>query len=125
MVLCILALLLAGVLVSASRSQPVLTQPDFILVSPGQTVNLSCSLNSGYHIKDYGVSWYQQRPGYPPRYLLYYNSEADKHKSSEIPDRFSAFKDPTINACILTISGVEAEDGADYYCSISYAIYYL
>ncbi|XP_074869142.1 pre-B lymphocyte protein 3-like [Carettochelys insculpta] len=103
MALWLLALLLPGM------SVPVL---------PGQTVKLSCALNPGYDIRDYGVSWYQQRPGSPPRYLLYYKSEVDKHKPSGVPDRFSATKDPAINACILTIATVEAEDGADYYCSI-------
>ncbi|XP_065424578.1 pre-B lymphocyte protein 3-like [Chrysemys picta bellii] len=110
---------------SASRAQPVLTQPASILVFPGQTVKLSCALNPGYNIREFGVSWYQQRPGSPPRYLLYYNSEVDKDKPSGIPDRFSASKDPASNACVLTIAAVQAEDHADYYCSIRYPIYYL
>uniref|UniRef100_A0A8C8S5B5 V-set pre-B cell surrogate light chain 3 n=1 Tax=Pelusios castaneus TaxID=367368 RepID=A0A8C8S5B5_9SAUR len=125
MVLCLLAFLLPGLLAPASRSQPVLSQPASILVSPGQTVKLSCALNPGYNIRDYGVSWYQQRPGRAPRYLLYYNSEEDKHKPAEIPDRFSASKDTSSNACVLTIAAVQAEDNADYYCSVMYAIYYL
>uniref|UniRef100_A0A452J7M6 Ig-like domain-containing protein n=1 Tax=Gopherus agassizii TaxID=38772 RepID=A0A452J7M6_9SAUR len=94
-------------------------------VLPGQTVKLSCALNPGYNIREFGVAWYQQRPGSPPRYLLYYNSEVDKDKPSEIPDRFSASKDLASNACVLTIAGVQAEDHADYYCSVSYPIYYL
>ncbi|XP_030438213.1 pre-B lymphocyte protein 3-like [Gopherus evgoodei] len=126
MVLRLLALLLLpGVLVPVSRAQPVLTQPASILVLPGQTVKLSCALNPGYNIREFGVAWYQQRPGSPPRYLLYYNSEVDKDKPSEIPDRFSASKDLASNACVLTIAGVQAEDHADYYCSVSYPIYYL
>ncbi|XP_044845464.1 pre-B lymphocyte protein 3-like [Mauremys mutica] len=110
---------------SASRAQPVLTQPASILVLPGQTVKLSCALNPGYNIREFGVAWYQQRPGSSPRYLLYYNSEWDKDKPPGIPDRFSASKDLASNACILTIAGVQAEDHADYYCSVAYPIYYL
>ncbi|XP_065273808.1 pre-B lymphocyte protein 3-like [Emys orbicularis] len=110
---------------SASRAQPVLTQPASILVFPGQTVKLSCALNPGYNIREFGVAWYQQRPGSPPRYLLYYNSEVDKDKPSGIPDRFSASKDPASNACVLTIAAVQAEDHADYYCAVAYPIYYL
>ncbi|CAM5100678.1 unnamed protein product [Natator depressus] len=125
MMLRLLALLLPGVLVPASRAQPVLTQPASILALPGQTVKLSCALNRGYNIREFGVSWYQQRPGSPPRYLLYYNSEVDKHKPCGIPDRFSASKDPASNACVLTIAAVQAEDHADYYCSVAYPIYYL
>uniref|UniRef100_A0A674I7T7 V-set pre-B cell surrogate light chain 3 n=1 Tax=Terrapene triunguis TaxID=2587831 RepID=A0A674I7T7_9SAUR len=104
---------------------PSVSIPASILVLPGQTVKLSCALNPGYNIREFGVAWYQQRPGSPPRYLLYYNSEVDKDKPSGIPDRFSASKDPASNACVLTIAAVQAEDHADYYCSITYPIYYL
>uniref|UniRef100_A0A8D0L2L1 V-set pre-B cell surrogate light chain 3 n=1 Tax=Sphenodon punctatus TaxID=8508 RepID=A0A8D0L2L1_SPHPU len=100
-----------------SRSQPILLQPDSVLVLPGQMAKVSCSLNPGYSIREYGVSWYQQRSGRPPRYLLYYKSEKDKHKPSGIPDRFYASKDTASNACVLTITAVQDEDDADYYCS--------
>nr|XP_012309528.1 pre-B lymphocyte protein 3 isoform X1 [Aotus nancymaae] len=71
-------------------------------------------------INDYGVSWYQQRAGSAPRYLLYYRSEEDHHRPADIPDRFSAAKDEAHNACVLTISPVQPEDDADYYCSVGY-----
>uniref|UniRef100_K7FY84 V-set pre-B cell surrogate light chain 3 n=2 Tax=Pelodiscus sinensis TaxID=13735 RepID=K7FY84_PELSI len=114
----LLVLLLSTALVPACRVQPVLIQPASILVLLGQTVNLSCALNPGYNISDYGVSWYQQRAGRPPKFLLYYNSETDQHKPAGTPARFSATKEPALNACVLTIAAFEAEDAADYYCSI-------
>lgn len=72
------------------------------------------------NIRDYGVSWYQQRAGSAPRYLLYYRSKEDHHRSPDIPDRFSAATDAAQNACILIISPVQPEDDADYYCSVGY-----
>ncbi|XP_053444886.1 pre-B lymphocyte protein 3 isoform X1 [Nycticebus coucang] len=72
-------------------------------------------------IRDYGVSWYQQRPGSAPRYLLYYHSDEEYHRPDEIPDRFSAAKDVVHNACILTISPVQPEDDADYYCAVGFS----
>ncbi|MBZ3874587.1 Pre-B lymphocyte protein 3 [Sciurus carolinensis] len=103
-------------------SQPVLTQPDALLVFPGQVAQLSCTLSPPHTtIGDYGVSWYQQRAGSAPRYLLYYRSEEDHHRPAGIPDRFSAAKDIAHNACILTISPVQPEDDADYYCSVGYS----
>ncbi|XP_006213414.1 pre-B lymphocyte protein 3 [Vicugna pacos] len=114
-----LALLLAGALLAVS--QPALTQPEALLVFPGQVAQLSCMLSPRYAtVGDYGVSWYQQRAGSAPRYLIYYRSEEDYHRPPDIPDRFSAATDKAHNACILTISPVQPEDEADYYCSVGY-----
>ncbi|KAM7051750.1 pre-B lymphocyte protein 3 isoform 2-T2 [Molossus nigricans] len=87
----------------------------------GQVAQISCMLSPRHAtIQDYGVSWYQQRPGSAPRYLLYYRSEEDHHRPPDIPDRFSAAIDAAHNACILIISPVQPEDDADYYCSVGY-----
>ncbi|KAM8797562.1 vacuolar protein sorting-associated protein 29-like [Eudromia elegans] len=70
------------------------------------------------NISRVGISWYQQRPGRPLRYLLYYNSERDKHRSADLPDRFSATKDLAGNACVLIIRAVTDEDNGNYYCAL-------
>ncbi|XP_012869817.1 PREDICTED: pre-B lymphocyte protein 3 [Dipodomys ordii] len=103
--------------------QPVLAQPDALLVFPGQVAQLSCRLSPQHTtILDYGVSWYQQRPGSAPRLLLYYHSEEDHYRPADIPDRFWAVKDTVHNACVLTISPVQPEDDADYFCSVHYGL---
>ncbi|KAH0518104.1 Pre-B lymphocyte protein 3 [Microtus ochrogaster] len=100
--------------------QPTLTYPDAVLVFPGQVVQLSCTINSQHAtIGDFGVSWYQQRPGSAP-HLLYYHSEEEHYRPDDIPDRFSATADVAHNVCVLTISPVQPEDDADYFCSIAY-----
>ncbi|XP_032166800.1 pre-B lymphocyte protein 3 isoform X2 [Mustela erminea] len=87
----------------------------------GQVAQLSCMLSPSHAtIGEYGVSWYQQRAGSAPRYLLYYRSEDDYHRPPDIPDRFSAATDAAHNACILIIRPVQPEDDADYYCSVAY-----
>lgn len=106
---------------SLSVSQPGLAQPEALLVFPGQVAQLSCMLSPRHAtVGEYGVSWYQQRAGSAPRYLLYYRSEDDCHRPPDIPERFSAATDAAHNACILTISPVQPEDDADYYCSVGY-----
>ncbi|NXH12298.1 VPRE3 protein, partial [Bucco capensis] len=112
-------LLLVGTVGTASRTEPVLTQPSSVSVLPGQTARLSCVLSPPYNISQFGISWYQQRPGHSLRYLLYYNSEIDKHKPAKTPDRFSATKDLASNACILLITSASQEDNGSYYCSLS------
>ncbi|NXW46572.1 VPRE3 protein, partial [Nyctiprogne leucopyga] len=118
MALGFMVLLLAGTVRTACRAQPMLTQPSSVSVLPGQTVRLSCTLSPPYNISEFGISWYQQRPGHSLTYLLYYNSERDKHRSAKIPNRFSAIKDLASNACILIIASACHEDNGKYFCSL-------
>ncbi|XP_056360391.1 pre-B lymphocyte protein 3 [Oenanthe melanoleuca] len=118
-------LLLVGMLGTASRAQPVLTQPQSVSVLPGQSARLPCTLSPPYNISHFGISWYRQRPGRSLSYLLYYNSERDKHKAARTPDRFSATKDLASNACILTIASACQDDNGTYYCSLAPAFTWL
>uniref|UniRef100_H3A0Z5 Ig-like domain-containing protein n=1 Tax=Latimeria chalumnae TaxID=7897 RepID=H3A0Z5_LATCH len=92
-----------------------LTQSSSQTVSPGHTAKLSCTI-SGSTISNHRIYWLQHRPGNPPRYLLYYKHDSEKHQGSGVPARFSGSTDNPSNTGILTISSVEAEDEADYYC---------
>uniref|UniRef100_A0A8D2E634 Ig-like domain-containing protein n=1 Tax=Theropithecus gelada TaxID=9565 RepID=A0A8D2E634_THEGE len=112
-----------GILVSpllisnmCSLSQPVLTQPTSLSASPGASASLTCTFSGGINVAGYYIYWYQQKPGNPPRYLLRYKSDSDKHQGSGVPSRFSGSKDASANAGLLLISGLQSEDEADYYC---------
>uniref|UniRef100_A0ACB8FZW3 Uncharacterized protein n=1 Tax=Sphaerodactylus townsendi TaxID=933632 RepID=A0ACB8FZW3_9SAUR len=111
-------LILLALWCSGSDSQPVLTQPSSASMSLGQTVKLSCVMRTGLSISGYYVYWYQQKPGNPPRYLLYYRSDSNKGQGSGVPSRFSGSKDTSANTGYLTIAGALAEDEADYYCAV-------
>ncbi|KAK1328283.1 hypothetical protein QTO34_011856 [Cnephaeus nilssonii] len=102
---------------TGSLSQPVLTQPPSLSASPGATARLTCTLSSGFNVGSYYIFWYQQKPGSPPRYLLYYYSDSNMHQGSGVPSRFSGSKDASANAGLLLISGLQPEDEADYYCA--------
>ncbi|KFQ24981.1 Pre-B lymphocyte protein 3, partial [Merops nubicus] len=121
MALGVAVLLLVGAVGTASRAQPTLTQPSSVFVLPGQTAWLPCTLSPPYNISEFGISWYQERPRHFLRYLLYYNSEHDQHKSDSTPGRFSATKDLASNTCILIIASIRHEDNGSYYCSLSHA----
>ncbi|XP_043353676.1 immunoglobulin lambda-1 light chain-like isoform X16 [Dermochelys coriacea] len=97
---------------SGVSSQPVVTQEPSMSVTPGGSVTLSCSLSTGAVTSSNYPSWYQQKPGSAPRLLIY----STNSRPSGIPARFSG--SISGNNAALTITGVQAEDEADYYCSI-------
>ena len=87
----------------------MLTQPSSVSGSLGQRVSITCS-GSSNNIGSYGVGWYQQVPGSGLRTIIYGSSS----RPSGVPDRFSGSKSG--NTATLTISSLQAEDEADYFC---------
>uniref|UniRef100_A0A9L0JUN1 Ig-like domain-containing protein n=1 Tax=Equus asinus TaxID=9793 RepID=A0A9L0JUN1_EQUAS len=94
---------------TVSLAQSVLTQPASVSGNLGQRVTISCT-GSSSDTRDNYVNWYQQLPGTAPKLIIYENSK----RPSGIPDRFSGSKSG--NPASLTITGLQAEDAADYYC---------
>ncbi|NXB34851.1 IGL1 protein, partial [Eulacestoma nigropectus] len=90
---------------SGSLVQAALTQPSSLSANVGQTVTITCSGSSS----SYG--WYQQKvPGTAPVTVIYSNN----NRPSGIPSRFSGSKSGS--TAKLTITGVQAEDEAVYFC---------
>nr|AAA86749.1 immunoglobulin lambda light chain [Carcharhinus plumbeus] len=93
-------------------ADPVLTQPGSISSSPGKTVTITCTM-SGDTISSYYTSWYWQKPDSAPVFVWYESSGT----ASGIPDRFAGSVDSSSNKMHLTITNVQSEDAADYYCA--------
>ncbi|NWR34767.1 LV1 protein, partial [Tachuris rubrigastra] len=82
-----------------------LSQLSSLSAKVGETVKITCSGGNGYY------GWYQQKvPGSAPVTVIYYNN----NRPSDIPSRFSG--STSGNTGTLTITGVQAEDEAVYFC---------
>nr|CAA73271.1 scFv9E10 recombinant antibody fragment [synthetic construct] len=97
---------------SEARVDIVLTQsPAFLAVSLGQRATISCRASES--VDNYGFSfmnWFQQKPGQPPKLLIY----AISNRGSGVPARFSGSGSGTDFS--LNIHPVEEDDPAMYFC---------
>ncbi|KAG8591122.1 hypothetical protein GDO81_000046 [Engystomops pustulosus] len=87
--------------------------PEYISATRGDTVTISCAASeSVYHTvwKYDALAWLQQKPGKPPKTIIYKVSE----RESGIPERFIGSGSGT--DFVLTIKGLTEEDEGDYYC---------
>ncbi|XP_048178586.1 immunoglobulin lambda-1 light chain-like isoform X2 [Corvus hawaiiensis] len=90
---------------TGSLVQAALNQPSSLSANVGETVKITCSGSS------YSYGWYQQKvPGSAPVTVIYSNDK----RPSGIPSRFSGSKSGS--TATLTITGVQAEDEAVYFC---------
>uniref|UniRef100_A0A672YRZ5 Ig-like domain-containing protein n=1 Tax=Sphaeramia orbicularis TaxID=375764 RepID=A0A672YRZ5_9TELE len=101
-----------------SRGQVTVTQPGAVSSDLGASTTITCSTSQNvyftgsYHL----LAWYQQRDGETPKLLIYLATR----RQSGISSRFSG--SGSNSHFTLTISDVQAEDAAVYYCQSAHVI---
>ncbi|KAK2830839.1 hypothetical protein Q5P01_018770 [Channa striata] len=92
-----------------SRGQVTVTQPGPVRSELGGTFNITCKTSQNIYNGN-KLAWYQQKDGERPKLLIYLATT----RASGIPARFSG--SGSNSDFTLTISGVQTEDAAVYYC---------
>ncbi|CAI5691890.1 unnamed protein product [Oreochromis niloticus] len=106
--ICVLIWTLLCCCFTESRGQITVTQPGAVSSAVGDTVTIKC--RTSQNVNGNYFSWYQQKDGGVPKLLIY----SGVTRVSGIPARFTGSGSNT--DFTLTISGVQAEDAAVYYC---------
>ncbi|CAO2605286.1 Immunoglobulin kappa variable 1D-43 [Lemmus lemmus] len=112
-----LGLLLLWLTVSGAKCDIQMTQsPASLSASLGDSVTITCraSENINSYLACNYMAWYQQKPEEVPKLLIYYASTLQ----SGVPTRFSGSGSGTDFS--FTISRLEPEDIATYYCQQGY-----
>ncbi|XP_029299514.1 immunoglobulin kappa light chain-like isoform X2 [Cottoperca gobio] len=113
--ICVLIWTLLCCCFTESRGQVTVTQSGAVSSAPGGSVTITCSTSQGVHGGTY-LAWYQQRDGGTPKLLIYLAST----RESGIPARFTG--SGSNSDFTLTISGVQTEDAAVYFCQSFHVI---
>uniref|UniRef100_A0A673AIE3 Ig-like domain-containing protein n=1 Tax=Sphaeramia orbicularis TaxID=375764 RepID=A0A673AIE3_9TELE len=92
--------------------QVTVTQPGAVSSDLGASTTITCTTSQDVYAwgSDHGSAWYQQRDGETPKLLI----DRATSRQSGISSRFSG--SGSNSHFTLTISDVQAEDAAVYYC---------
>ncbi|XP_067878829.1 immunoglobulin lambda-1 light chain-like [Heterodontus francisci] len=107
-----LLLHLTGILAVPVLNQTPISDP----VSTGETSELKCAMQNG-NVGSYYMSWYRQRPGEAPVWVLEHYPSGSIYRGTGFTDRFKPSRDTSSNSHILTIGSLEPGDSAVYYCA--------
>uniref|UniRef100_A0A3P9MXY4 Ig-like domain-containing protein n=1 Tax=Poecilia reticulata TaxID=8081 RepID=A0A3P9MXY4_POERE len=97
------------------RGQYTLTQPAAVRADLGGSATINCRTSQNVY-RNNCLAWYQQKVGQTIKLLIYYAST----RESGTPSRFTG--SGSNSDFTLTISGVQAEDAAVYYCQSFHVI---
>uniref|UniRef100_A0A8C9K9W4 Ig-like domain-containing protein n=1 Tax=Panthera tigris altaica TaxID=74533 RepID=A0A8C9K9W4_PANTA len=101
-----------------ATSQEVVTQETSLSTTPGGTVTLTCGSSTGAVTTSNYATWVQQKPYQRFQGLIGETS----YRNPGVPARFSGSL--VGQKAVLTITGAQSEDEAEYYCVLWFSNHY-
>uniref|UniRef100_A0A8C5BDD6 Ig-like domain-containing protein n=1 Tax=Gadus morhua TaxID=8049 RepID=A0A8C5BDD6_GADMO len=118
----LLSLSLIRLIFSTGVNCEQLTQPESLIVRPGQSLNIRCqvsySVSSGY------TQWIRQPDGNPLEWIGYIRTDGKKVKDS-LSSKFSLAVDEASKTVTLQGQNMQPGDSAVYYCARETQLYKL
>ncbi|XP_053370283.1 immunoglobulin alpha-2 heavy chain-like [Clarias gariepinus] len=94
-----------------------LTQPASSVVTPGQSLTLTCKL-SGYSVTaSYCTHWIRQPAGKTLEWIGEICGDGNTYYSEKLKSRFQVSRDTSSSTVTLTGQNMQTEDTAVYYCA--------
>ncbi|XP_067901727.1 uncharacterized protein [Heterodontus francisci] len=100
-----------------SADVPGLIQSPSLRVTEDHTVRLQCTM-SNTAVRETDVHWYRELPGQDMEWILTHDIMNSTRRSPGFTDRFQSSRDTSNNSFILTITNVQPNDTAVYYCKV-------
>ncbi|KAF4008434.1 hypothetical protein G4228_020168 [Cervus hanglu yarkandensis] len=98
----------SGVAQSVTQDQP------HIVSEVGKTVTLNCRYETSWNVYKYYIFWYKQLPSGQMTYLIHQYSDDGNARDG----RYSVNFQKAHKSISLTISALELEDSAKYFCAL-------
>ncbi|XP_053326719.1 pre-B lymphocyte protein 3 [Spea bombifrons] len=111
----VLSFYLLGIFLIGTHAQYSVTQDASMSTSSGENVKIDCVLGGGLTVSNNRVVFVQKKTDSKPSSILYYFTESNKGMGPGVPARFAGSASGNVGS--LSITGVQPEDEADYYCA--------
>lgn len=96
----------------------ILTQPNSIVLQPGDSFTLKCEV-SGYSVTDdsYATAWIRQPAGKALEWIVHIWGGGSISKKDSLANKFSISKSDSSNTVTLNGKNLQSDDTAVYYCA--------
>ncbi|KAJ8283321.1 hypothetical protein COCON_G00021710, partial [Conger conger] len=92
-----------------------LTQPDSMVVTPGQPLTISCKVS--YSLSSYNTNWIRHPTGKALEWIGYIGTDGSTGYKDSLKNKFTISRDTSSSTVSLQGRSLQTGDTAVYYCA--------